>query len=66
MTTENSQAFSKKAFLSFLRGGQRVALWHNYFFSVKQNVKDIFIDGHRRKEKKEKVIFRNRLKKVEL
>ena len=35
-----------------------------YFFPVKQNVKNIFIDGHRRKEQKKTVIFRNQLKKL--
>ena len=34
-----------------------------YFFPVKQNVKDIFIGGHR-KNKQQKVIFQNRLKKL--
>ena len=28
-----------------------------YFFSVKQNVKDIFIEGHRRKEQRQTNMF---------
>ena len=37
-----------------------------YFFSVNQNVKYIFIDGDRRREKsnKNKLIYRNQLKKL--
>ena len=34
-----------------------------YFFSLKQNVEGIFIDGHRRKEQ-QKVIFWNPLKNL--
>ena len=40
------------------------ALWHVLFFLVKQNVKDIFINGHRTKKQQKKVTFRNRLKKL--
>ena len=52
-------------FFEWGRGGEeeRGALWHAlmyYFFSVKQNVKDIFTDGHSKK----KAIFGNRLKKL--
>ena len=37
-----------------------------YFFSVNQNVKYIFIDGDRRREKsnKNKLIYRNQLEKL--
>ena len=47
-----------------LRGGERYDKY--YFFSVNQNVKCIFIDGDRRREKsnKNKLIYRNQLKKL--
>ena len=55
MTTENPQAFSREALSIFLGPyfylffrGEHYDMY--YFFSVKQNIKDIFIDGHRRKE----------------
>ena len=47
MTTENPQAYSSEGYFLFLRGGgegEHYDLY--YFFSVKQNVKYIFIDGH--------------------
>ena len=54
MTTQNPQAFTREAF--FLEWGEHYDIY--YIFSVKQNVKDIFIDGLRRKEQ-QKVIFPN-------
>ena len=41
--TKNPQDFSKEAFIC----GEHYGMY--YFFSVKQNVKDILIDGHGRK-----------------
>ena len=48
----------------FIEGGERYDKY--YFFSVNQNVKYIFIDGDRRREKsnKNKLIYRNQLKKL--
>ena len=59
--------FLAKFFFPFERGrgGKEEHYDMCYFFSVKQNVKDILIDGHRRKEEqKESDIYRNRLKKL--
>ena len=45
MTTENPQAFRREAFIFFFEGGGgREDYDIYYFFSVKPNVKDIFID----------------------
>ena len=59
MTSENPQAFSREAF--FGGGGEHYDL--NYFFSVKQNVKDIIIDGHRRKEQQKESNILKSIKK---
>ena len=56
MTAENPQDFSREAFIYF-SWGEHFDMY--CFFSVKQNVKDISIGGHRRKEQKKKVIFQN-------
>ena len=52
-------------FIIYLLRGERYD--KNYFFSVNQNVNYIFIDGHRRREKsnKNKLIYRNQLKKLD-
>ena len=58
MTTENPQAFRREGWNGGSGGGSgREHYDIYYFFSVKPNVKDIFID-------KKKLIFRNRLKKL--
>ena len=53
MMTENPQGFSRETFVFFLcgeEGGWRDSDMY-FFFSVKQNVKDIFTDSQRRKER---------------
>ena len=49
MATENPQAVSRETFIFFFCGGEHYNMY--YFFPAKQNVKYIFIDVHRRKEK---------------
>ena len=53
MMTENPQGFSRETFVFFLCGEE--GRWRDsdmyFFFSVKQNVKDIFTDSQRRKER---------------
>ena len=63
ITTENLQASSDEAFIYFLGGW---VLQCDYFFSVKQNVKDIFVDGHRRKEWQEETNISKLIGKVKL
>ena len=68
ITTENPQPFTRKAFIYFffffLRGEEHYDIYH--FFSVKQNVKDIFIYSHRRKgQQKDSDILRS-IEKVNL
>ena len=64
MTTENPQAFSREAFMYFLE--ERDCYDMYYFFSVKQNTKDNFIDGHRRKEKQKECDISKSIEKVKL
>ena len=37
-----------------------------HFLSVKQNVKDVFIDGHRRKEQQKEIYILKSIEKVKL
>ena len=63
MTTGNPQAFSSETFIDFFR--EEYYEMH-YFFSVKQNVKDIFIDDHRGKEQRKERDISWLIEKVKL
>ena len=61
MATENPQAFSREAFIFFGRVGSIMTS-----ITLKQNVKHIFIDGHRRKEKQKESEILKSIKKIKL
>ena len=63
MATENPQAFSREAFIFFCGGSIMTCITS---FQQKQNVKDIFIDGHRRKEQQKDSDISKSIKKVKL
>ena len=65
ITTENPQTFNREAFIFYFILFYYFYYFY-YFFSVKQNVKDIFIDSHRRKgQQKESEILKS-IEKVKL
>ena len=53
MATENPQALNGRSLSIFLWGEH----YDMKLFSLKQNVEDIFIDGHRRKERQKQSYF---------
>ena len=63
MTTGNPQAISSETFIDFFSEEHYEM---HYFFSVKQNVKDIFIDDHRRKEQRKERDISWLIEKVKL
>ena len=65
ITTENPQTFNREAFIFYFILFYYFYYFY-YFFSVKQNVKDIFIDSHGRKgQQKESEILKS-IEKVKL
>ena len=63
MTTGNPQAISSETFIDFFSEEHYEM---HYFFSVKQNVKDIFIDDHRGKEQRKERDISWLIEKVKL
>ena len=59
MTTKNPQAFSREDYILFFlwRRGREERFDLYYFFSIKENVKDIFIEGLKRKEQQKEKFF---------
>ena len=62
-TTENPQALRRKAFIYFW-GREHYDMY--YLFSIKQNVKDIFIYGNRIKEQQKESDISKSIEKVKL
>ena len=62
MSTENPQVFSREGFIYFL--GKHNDMY--YFFSIKKNLKDIFIDGQRRKEQQKESDISKSIEKAKL
>ena len=63
MATENPQALRREAFIYFW-GREHYDMY--YLFSIKQNVKDIFIYGNRIKEQQKESDISKSIEKVKL